>query len=504
MRPEFLPLSPDDAEIAAYRDALLKVGVGVETTADALENACKHVTSESACILSDVIAAYPQAVNMIVHGGFEDARGRTLLVLPRDHTAFKIVRDALADSHTSIPGFAPKYVEASLIQALEETAERLGMPLGPRSTLSLPGWYTIFPSSGDDAQGRRREPRPTFDKTGKVVEEVSDGGGHISSRVSKDAEHAAIDIPDPASIGLPGPCFLTAYLTGKTSTAEIKPGLARVDCDRCCLEPLPHKHHWKPFWAYVPDYSEARQCALLTGERCTAKIEFAPSGQSRRGKQKKESGGSCGATRKVKASRVSKAVLLPQPPADWRHYPGLEPQKGHVHLWHKQEVRWAGASIFRLESFYCPLCDAEVWPVEVHPDPMAYMNYGPAVDKIAKSLRFPKEVRTAFAEDEGQRGAYVAPGAWNKPEGIQREFKDLTAKVEKELSKEIKAFKAEVEKLGDKQRRKAPLSVFLEISERVADAHKRRWKPPAWVVDVEIETGDDETSEAEEDAEDES
>lgn len=503
MRPEFLPLSPDDAEIAAYRDALLKVGVGVETTAEALENACRHVTAENACILSDVIAAYPQAINMVVHGGFEDAHGRTLLVLPRDRTAFRIVRDALADSHTSIPGFAPEYVETSLVQAIEETADRLGMPLGPRSTLSLPGWYTIFPSSGDDAHGRRRELRPSFDKNGMVVEEVSDGGGHISSRVSKSAEHAAIDIPDPASMGLPGPCFLTAYMTDKTSTAEIKPGLARVNCDRCYLEPLPHKHRWKSFWAYVPDYSEARQCALLTGERCTAKVEFAPSGQSRRGKQKKETSGSCGATRNVKASRVSKAVLLPQPPADWRRYPGLEPQKGHVHLWHKQEVRWAGATVFQIESFYCPLCDAEAWPTEVRQDPLAYMNYGPAVDKIVKTLRFPKEVRAAFAEDEHQRGAYVAPGAWNRPEGIQKEFKDLAAKVEKEFAKEIRAFKAQVEKLGDKQRRKAPLSVFLEISERVASAHKRRWKPPAWVVDVEIEAGD-ELPEDEEDAEDES
>ena len=495
MRTEFLPLSANDAEIEAYREALLKAGVGIETTWKALENACRHVTHENACITSDVVAAYPQVVNMIVHGGFEDERGRVLLVLPRDRDVFRFVRDALADSHTAIAGFARRYVESGLIAAIEKTAERNGMPLGPRSTLTLPGWYTIFPSSGDNAKGRRREARPEFARDGAVADTLGGKGGHISGEVSKAHSHATIDIPDPASMGLPGPCHLDAYLTSKTSVAEIRHGLARVSADRCYLDPVPHAHKWKSFWAYVPDYSERRYCALLTGERCVVATKFKP---EKRGKP--ENGGACPETRNVRASSVSRAVLLPQPPADWKIYSGLEPQKGHVHLWHKEHVRWGGSGVFPVENYYCPLCDAESWPIAVHPDPVAYMNYGPAVDELVKTIRFPKEVRSAFAEDSDQRGSYGAPGAWDKPVGIQKQFKTAESKAEKKFGKEILDFKKEVAGLGEKQRRKAPLSVFLEISERVARKHKRRWKPPTWVVGVDLEIAD----EPDEDQEDES
>jgi len=508
MRAEFIPLPQTDSEIAAYRDALVKVGVGIETTPEALEAACAHVTEDHACITSDVIAAHPQVVNMIVHGGFEDANGRVLLVLPRDREAFRFVRDALADSHTSIAGFAAKYVETDLIEAIEKAAEKNGMALGPRSTLTLPGWYTIFPTSGDDARGRRHEARPVFDKDGKVVDNIGDRGGHISGVAPEQAENAVIDIPASSSMGLPSPCYLDAYLTGKTSMAEVRPGLARVYADRCYLEPLPHKHKWKPFWAYVPDYSERRYCAMLVGERCTARVGFKP-GKAKLGKPGKgarDDTGTCPATHGVRAVDVSKAVLSPQPPVDWMVYGGLEPQKGHVHLWHKESVRWAGSGVFDLENLYCPLCDAEAWPTEVLPNPSAYMNYGPAVDEVVRGVRFPKEIRSVFSPDAEQRGTYVGPGEWNRPTGIQKQTKDLVAKTEKKFAKEIAAFKKEVAALGGK-RKKVPLSTFVEISARVASDHGRRWKAPSWIVDEQEPEGPEDLEEPdldEEDLEDES
>lgn len=490
MRSEFIPLSADHREVAAYRDAILKAGVGIETTAEALESACRRVTHEHACIMSDMVAAYPQVVNMIVHGGFEDERGRTLLVLPRDIDAFRIVRDTLADSQTSIAGFATRYVEVGLVAAIEATAAKLGMPLGPRSAITLPGWYTIFPTSGDDAKGRRREARPAFERSGAIAGSHGGKSGHVSGDVPKDRVHAIIDIPDPERMGLPGPCFLDAYLGDDTAVAEVKPGLARVYADRCYLERAPHEHRWKSFWVYVPDYSDRRWCALLTGERCMGSVTFT---RGKRGKQEKLS---CPATRRVKASRVSLAVLEPQPPAGWKVRGGLEPQKGHAHLWHKEEVHWSGRSVFRTEFFYCPLCDAEAWPTSVDLEPTAYMNYGPAIDQIAKSVRFPADVRSAFTEDPEQRGSYMALGAWSEtPTGIQKVFKTAVAKAESKFSDEIKAFKEETKKL----KRKAHLSAFLEASESVAKAHGRRWKAPDWVVDAIEQDSDDEADEASED-----
>lgn len=481
MRPEFVPCPHDDTKIAEYREALTKVGIAIVTTAEALDSACRHVTGEHACVTSDVIAAYPQVVNMIAHGGFEDSSGRVMLVLPPDREAFRIVRDAISDSHTSIVGLAPNYIEFDLMRAIEETADRLGMPLGSRSTLTLPKWYTIVPSCGKRLP--RALERVVFKPDGSIDETIV-GKGHFSQGLSTKFEHAVIDIPDPATIGLPGPCFLDAYLSPKASVAEIKPGLARVDADRCWMDQKPHKHVWKKFWAFVPDHSERGYCALLKGERCVEEIRYVATGKrTAKGAEK----GACGATRNVKVLNKSRAVLEPRPPKGWKLYAGLKPERDHVHLWNEEDVRWPGSKFFDIDFYFCPLCGAEAWPNDAKPSASVYRwAYGPAVDKIVKSMKFPKELRSAFTSGGDHFG--VREGGREISERIQK----LVDKIEREFLKEIRAFNEAVGKVKNRWSAKTPLSVLLDVSEQVAKEHGRRWKAPGWVLAEERGHVDDE------------
>lgn len=489
MRPEFIPCPHDDEKVAEYRNALMKVGVGIVTTAEALDDACRHVTDKHACITSDVVAAYPHVVNMIAHGGFEDSSGRVMLVLPPDRESFKIVRDAIADSHTSITGLASEYIGLDLVRAIEKTADRLGFSLGARSTLTLPRWYTIFPSSGLHEVGHKVD-RKIFDRRGNVVGVISGKGGHFSHEAARRKfKHAVIDIRDPESIGLPGPCYLDVYASSNASVAEIKPGFARVSADRCWMDPKPHEHAWKSFWAFVPDYSEKGYCALLEGERCTREVLYKPLGKrSADGVPK----ATCSATRKVRVLKKSKAILEPQPPREWRLYAGLEVKRDHVHLWSYERVRWKGASVFDIRYYSCTLCDAEVWPKEVEASTLVYRcSYGPAVDRIAKSMRFPKEIRTAFVR---KFGSYVGD------QKVVDQYQALLAKVERELSDEIRAFNEAAVKVKGRWSAKTPLSVFLDLSEQIAKEHGRRWKAPSWLRAAEQDPGeggvDDEDGEA--------